>query len=121
LKTAKIVTEQQCERLREEVARLVMGWHAMSVPWAYSGATVCWHAEDGIAIVTQYAWRPDEDDRQNITVLEHMLTLGFDCSAELSNEEAVVVFSRHDCDGVPVSHDSRRIAILLASIAALKS
>ncbi len=64
------------------------------------------------------AWRPDEDDRQNLEVLDEMIEQGFDCSVEITAGEVVVAFSRDDCGEVPVSHPQRRIALLLAALAA---
>lgn len=115
------MTEEQRESLRAEVARRVMNWHANEVSWAYSGSTECWHTSDEVAVVTRYAWRPDEDDQQNMNVLDRMTALGFDCSVELTPEEAVVAFSRESAEGQPVSHGCRRIAVLLAAVAAIKS
>lgn len=111
--------EEQRRGLRDEVARSVMGWRLASVPWAYSGSTNCWLNDDDAAVLTQHAWRPDEDESQNSQVLQQMLTLGFDCSAEFAADENVVSFTRDLKEGVPVCHAERRVAMLLAALAAL--
>ena len=110
--------EVNAEQLRSAVAESVMGWHCASRSWAYALEVECWHGDDGGAVMPCAAWRPDEDDRQNLEVLDGMIEQGFDCSVEITAGEVVVAFSRDDCGEVPVSHPQRRIALLLAALAA---
>ena len=60
-----------------DAARLVMGWTAAEVPWAYDGVTPLWHTADGDPVMTVFSWRPDRNDTQNMQVLDRMLELGF--------------------------------------------
>jgi len=106
------------EQLRSAVAESVMGWHCALRSWAYALEVECWHGDDGGAVMPCAAWRPDEDDCQSLAVLDEMIEQGFDCSVEITAAEVVFAFSRDGCDEVPVSHPQRRIALLLAALAA---
>ena len=66
------------EALCAEAARLVMGWETAEVPWAYDGVTSLWHTAGGDPVMTEFSWRPDRNDVQNMQVLDRMIGLGFE-------------------------------------------
>ena len=44
---ATSMSDDDRELLCAETARLVMGWTAADIPWAYDGATPVWHTSAG--------------------------------------------------------------------------
>ena len=104
-----------------EIARRVMGWTAIGIPWAYDGETSVWHTLGGDPVMTVFSWRPDRDDAQNMQVFERMLALGFEITLTACRERTVVEFSR---GAAPVAHNEdrdRRTALLRAALAAVGS
>lgn len=110
---------RQRQQLRADVAQEVMGWCRREIAWAYDGTAACWHSKAAAALVTCHAWRPDEDADQSEQVLNRMLELGFRCSLELGAGDATVTFVRNDARGSE-SHADRRVAMLLAAVAAVR-
>ncbi len=107
------------QHLRDEVARRIMGWTVGSIPWAYSDEAELWHGEDGTPLIPRHAWRPDEDDRQLMQVLDHMVERGFCCQLGITDDGASARFSRPGSDAVIASDDAdRRLAVLTAGLAA---
>ena len=104
-----------------EVARLVMGWRAADVPWAYDGVEPLWHTADGDPVMTVFSWRPDRNDAQNMQVLDRMIELGFELTLTARGERAAAQFSRGS--GPPARGEAadRRTALLRAALAAVKS
>ena len=104
-----------------EIARRVMGWTAADIPWAYDGETSVWHSAGGDPVMTEFSWRPDRNDAQNMQVLERMLELGFEIALTARCERTVVEFSR---GAAPVARDvdrDRRTALLRAALVAVGS
>ena len=110
---------EQPDRLREASARLVMGWHAVRIPWAYNGAAECWENAEDIPVMTCHAWRPDEDDAQCMKVLEQMVERGYVCSMVVESTRVRVAFGSEDSLPPPIEHPNRRIGLLQAALAAL--
>ena len=104
-----------------DAARLVMGWTAADVPWAYDGVAPLWHTADGDPVMTVFSWRPDHNDVQNMQVLDRMIELGFDLTLTARGGRTVAQFGR---GSGPLAHSEdrdRRIALLRAAIAAARS
>ena len=78
---------EQREELREACAKVIMGWRALEIPWAYSGTVRCWHNADDVVLMTCHAWRPDEDDTQCMQVVERMVERGYLCSIQVEPGE----------------------------------
>ena len=72
------MSDDDRELLCAETARLVMGWTATDIPWAYDGATPVWHTSAGEPVMTVFSWRPDRNDAQSMQVLDRMVDLGFE-------------------------------------------
>ena len=104
-----------------EIARLVMGWTAADIPWAYDGVTALWHTADGDPIMTVFSWRPDRNDTQNMQVLDRMIDLGFEFTLTACGERTVAQFSRGSMPVACNDHRHRRIALLHAALGATKS
>ena len=117
-KIVAALTKTQRRALRDDVARIVMGWETVTIPWAYNAAALCWQAED-TPLLPAEAWRPDTDERQCAEVLEHMLGVGFALTLEITGENARATFTRGDGSGGGDASD-RRTALLLAARAALE-
>lgn len=113
------MAQRATDRLRDDVARRVMGWTTARIPWAYDQSTVCWHNPDDVPVVPRAAWRPDADERQCARVLERMLELGFDFSLAIEGGEARARFGRGGAYGSGAAHRDRRTALLLAALDAL--
>ena len=109
------------ELMCADAARVVMGWTAADVPWAYEGVAPLWHTADGDPVMTVFSWRPDRDDAQNMQVLDRMIELGFEFTLTARGGRSVVQFSRGS--GPPgCSEDrDRRIALLRAALAAARN
>ncbi len=104
-----------------DAARLVMGWTAADIPWAYDGVVPLWHTADGDPVMTVFSWRPDRNDTQNMQVLDRMLDLGFELTLTARGGRSVVQF-RHGSGPPTRSEDrDRRIALLRAALAAARS
>ena len=104
-----------------EIARRVMGWTATDIPWAYDGVTPVWHTAAGDPVMTVFSWRPDRDDTQNMQVLDRMIELGFELSLTACDERTVVEISRGSRPVARDNHESRRVALLRAALAATKA
>ena len=110
------------ELLCAETARLVMGWTAADIPWAYDGETPVWHTAGGDPVMTVFSWRPDRNDTQNMQVLDRMVGLGFECTMMVGGERTVVEIGRGSMMPVArVEHDDRRVALLRAALAGIVS
>ena len=88
------MSDDDPEVLCAEVARLVMGWTAAEIPWAYDGATPVWHTAASDPVMTVFSWRPDRNDAQNMQVLDRMVELGFEVIMTVGGESAVVEIGR---------------------------
>ena len=104
-----------------EAARLVMGWRAADVPWAYDGIEPVWHTADGDPVMTVFSWQPDRNDAQNMQVLDRMIELGFELTLTACGERATAQFSRGSGPPARSEAPDRRIALLRAALAAAKS
>ena len=104
-----------------DAARLVMGWTAADVPWAYDGVAPLWHTADGDPVMTVFSWRPDRNDVQNMQVLDRMIELGFDLTLTAGGGRTVARFSRGAGSPVCSEDRDRRIALLRAAVAAARS
>ena len=104
-----------------EIARLVMGWTAADIPWAYDGVTSVWHTAAGDPVMTVFSWRPDRNDTQNMQVLDRMVHLGFEFALTACGGRAVVEVSRGSTPVARNEHPSRRVALLRAALDAAKS
>ena len=104
-----------------DAARLVMGWTVADVPWAYDGVASLWHTADGDPVMTVFSWRPDRNDAQNMQVLDRMIELGFEFTLTARGERTVAQFSRGSGPPARGEDRDRRIALLRAATAAVKS
>lgn len=109
------------EFLCAETARLVMGWTAADIPWAYDGATPVWHTAAGEPVLTVFSWRPDRNDAQSMQVLDRMVDLGFELTLTVSGARAVVQIGQGSMPVARVEHAARRIALLRAALAGIGS
>ena len=109
------------EVLCAEVARLVMGWTAAEIPWAYDGATPVWHTSAGEPVMTVFSWRPDRNDAQNMQVLDRMVDLGFEVTMTVGGGRAVVEIGRGSMPVARAEHADRRVALLRAALAGVGS
>lgn len=114
------MSDDDLEIVCAEIARLVMGWTAGEVPWAYDGVTSVWHTAGGDPVMTVFSWRPDRNDTQNMHVLDRMIDLGFELTLTARGERVVVQFSRGSRPVARHDHRDRRIALLRAALAATK-
>ncbi len=115
------MTQSEREALREDVARLVMGWTTRRIPWAYSGSVIVWHGSGDIPVMTWHSWRPDENDGQCMKVLDRMVELGFDYRVSAAAGEARVAFGNDGALTHEAKSADRRIALLEAAVAALST
>ena len=104
-----------------DAARLVMGWTAADIPWAYDGVVPLWHTADGDPVMTVFSWRPDRNDTQNMQVLDRMLDLGFELTLTARGGRSVVQFSHGSGPPTRSEDRDRRIALLRAALAATRS
>ena len=109
------------ETLCADAARLVMGWDTADVPWAYDGVTSLWHTTGGEPIMTVFSWQPDRNDAQNMQVLDRMIDLGFELALTTRGDRTVALFRRGSKDAARREGRNRRIALLRAAVAAVKS
>ena len=109
------------ELLCAETARLVMGWTAADLPWAYDGETPVWHTAAGDPVMTVFSWRPDRNDAQNMQVLDRMVDLGFELTLTVSGARTVVQIGRGSMPVARVQHADRRVALLRAALAGIGS
>ena len=114
-------SDADSEALCAEAARLVMGWETAAVPWAYDGVASLWHTAEGDPVMTEFSWRPDRDDAQNMQVLDRMIGLGFGCTLTAHGGRALARFSRGPDDTARCEDRDRRIALLRAAVAAVKA
>ena len=115
------VSDADLESLCAEAARLVMGWETADVPWAYDGTTSLWHTAGGDPVMTEFSWRPDRNDAQNMQVLDRMIGLGFELTLTERGDRAVVRFGRGSGEAARREDRNRRVALLHAAVAAVKS
>ena len=114
------MSDDDHELMCAEVARLVMGWTAVDIPWAYDGVTSVWHTAEGNPVMTVFSWRPDRNDAQNLQVLDRMLELGFGLGLSAGSERTAVQFSRGSMPPARGEHRNRRIALLRAALAGIR-
>ena len=105
--------------LRRRVAREVLGWTAKDIPWAYSGTTSVWHRDGDVLVITEHAWRPDEDDRQCMEVLDALAADGFDYVVGREDGACIAVVGRAGEHRARAEHPERRVAVLEAALAAV--
>ena len=110
-------SEETRDALRDAVARVVMGWEAVRIEWAYSGTTQVWHDACGHPVLTRYSWQPDLRDAQAMEVVDRMLRLGFRFMMGAGEGTVCVTFER-DSVSSRIDHHDRRIAILRAALGA---
>ena len=116
-----MVSDADLEALCAEAARLVMGWETADIPWAYDGVASLWHTADGDPVMTEFSWRPDRDDAQNMQVLDRMIGLGFGCTLTARGGRALALFSRGPGETARCEARDRRVALLRAAVAAVKT
>ena len=104
-----------------ETARLVMGWTAADIPWAYDGATPVWHTAAGDPVMTVFSWRPDRNDAQSMQVLDRVVELGFEVTMTVGGGRAVVGIGRGSIPVACAEHADRRVALLRAALAGVGS
>ena len=111
-------SEEVRETLRDAVAREVMGWEALRIEWAYSGATDVWHDPNGLPVLTRYSWQPDHHDAQAMEVVDRMLALGYRFAM---GAERGLAFAAFETGSAPtrIEHRDRRMAILRAALRAV--
>ena len=114
------VGDADLEALCAEAARLVMGWEAADVPWAYDGVASLWHTTDGAPVMTEFSWRPDLDDAQNMQVLDRMIDLGFELVLTMHDGYTIALFSRGSEEAARCRDRDRRIALLRAAVTAMR-
>ena len=112
------VGDTDLEALCAEAARLVMGWETADVPWAYDGVTSLWHTAGGDPVMTEFSWRPDRNDGQNMQVLDRMIGLGFELALTARGGRTVALFSRGSKEAARCEDRDRRIALLRAAVTA---
>ena len=115
------MSDDDRELLRTETARLVMGWTAADIPWAYDGVTPVWHTAAGEPVMTVFSWRPDRNDAQCMHVLDRMIDLGFEITLTVRGGRTVVQIGRGSMPVVRDEHADRRIALLRAALAGIGS
>ena len=108
-------------QLREETARLVMGWRTVRIPWAYNGVADCWETSKDVPVMTCHSWRPDEDDTQCMRVVDRMVELGFVCSMVIESGRTGAAFGRGGVLRPIVENNDRRIGLLHAALDAVRS
>ena len=113
--------DDDLDALCAETARLVMGWSAAEVPWAYDGVTPMWHTAGGEPVMTVFSWQPDRNDVHNMQVLDRMLELGFELTLTVCGGSTVVEFARASAPVARGEHRDRRVALLRAALGAAKS
>ena len=107
--------EDECETLRDAVAREVMGWSAERLPWAYRGTTLVWHDASGAPLMTRYSWQPDALDAQAMEVVDRMVARGFRFAMGAGEGGAFAEFARAG-NTSRIEHRERRLAILMAAL-----
>ena len=115
------MSDDDMEVLCAETARLVMGWTAADIPWAYDGVTPVWHTAAGDPVMTVFSWRPDRNDAQYMQVLDRIVDLGFELTLTEGGERAVVQIGRGSMPAARGEHADRRIALLRAALAGIES
>ena len=114
------MSSDDLETMRAETARLIMGWTAVELPWAYDGVTSVWHTSDSNPVMTVHSWQPDRNDVQNMQVLDRMTDLGFELVMTVRDESTSVQFRRGSRALARWENEDRRIAVLSAALAATK-
>ena len=112
------MSDADIDTLCAEAARLVMGWTTADIPWAYSGVVSLWRTANGDPVMTEFSWRPDRNDAQNMQVLDRMIDLGFEFTLTARGDHAVALFGRGSGPGGRGEDRDRRIALLRAAVIA---
>ena len=112
--------DDEPEIMCADAARLVMGWTAADVPWAYDGVAPLWHTADGDPVMTVFSWRPDRNDAQNMHVLDRMTELGFELTLTARDGRTVAQFSRGSGPPARSEGRDRRMVLLRAALAAAR-
>ena len=107
--------------LREDTARLIMGWRRVRIPWAYNDSAHCWQSDDGVPLMACHAWRPDEDDGQCMRVVERMVALGYVCSLTIESGRAAAAFASGETRPVTIEEPDRRLGVLRAAVRAFEA
>lgn len=107
------------EQLRDDIARRVMGWTLRRNSWAYSETASVWHTQEGMPVMTRYAWCPDESDAQAMKVLDRMTAIGFDHTLGISGGTEFTIFEREGEEAVRVEDGDRRLVLLRAALGAI--
>ena len=115
-----VVGSADLETLCAEAARLVMGWETAAVPWAYDGTASLWHTASGDPVMTEFSWRPDLDDAQNMQVLDRMIDLGFELVLTAHGGYTTALFSRGSEEAARCRDRDRKMALLRAAVAAVR-
>ena len=115
------MSDDDRELLCAETARLVMGWTAADIPWAYDGVTPVWHTAAGDPVMTVFSWRPDRNDAQYMQVLDRMVDLGFELILTVGGGCTVVQVGEGSIPVARGEHPDRRIALLRAALAGIGS
>ena len=110
------MTHKDTQALRADIAREVMGWTQGSRSWAYSGSASLWYDSEGNGLLPIQSWRPDEDDRQCMQVLDRMRALGYGFSLRSDGDSIEAGFDRPSEPRVTCRHLDRRLAVLRAAL-----
>lgn len=106
--------------LSELAATRIFGWEQRRIPWAYTDETVCWcEPNEGAVVMTAFAWRPVEDEKQCNLVLDKLMSLGYEWQLRLSSEGAIATVVHEGTTVAVVPDIDRRRAIVRAAIRAV--
>ena len=70
--------------------------------------------------MTEFSWRPDRNDAQNMQVLDRMIGLGFELVLTAHSGRTAALFSRGAKEASRCEDRDRRIALLRAAVAAAR-
>lgn len=98
-----------------------MGWQVIEIAWASDQTVPVWHEAKGDPVMSEFSWRPDRDEAQNMQLVERMLDLGYDFDLSVKRDHAVARFVAKGNRLGQSLHPDRKIAVLEAALEAIRS
>ncbi|MBF2761488.1 MAG: hypothetical protein ISN28_14725 [Ectothiorhodospiraceae bacterium AqS1] len=106
--------------INTDVAREIMGWQVIEMAWASDQTVPVWHDAKGDPVMSEFSWRPDRDEAQNMQLIERMIDLGYDFDLSLKRDHAIARFVAGHRFGQSLNPD-RKLAALEAALEAVRS
>ncbi|WP_156013115.1 hypothetical protein [Thioalkalivibrio sp. HK1] len=107
--------------LNTKAAREIMGWQVIEIAWAGDQTVPVWHDAKGDPMMSEFSWRPDRDEAQNMQILDAMLDLGYDFDLSVKRDHAVARFVAGSNRLGQSLNPDRKLAVIEAALEAIRS